>query len=101
MQPYANHKVKSKVVSYAYSSDCFLVEFRDGSVREYTRDSAGSGVLRQLQTLADQGHGLGRFIAGQAARAHARTWHTSTGPSSARGAWGKVLNALRLNGSPL
>jgi hypothetical protein len=62
VERYKNPGGDSNVVQYELSSGAILVQFGDGSVYEYTNQSAGSGSIATMHRLAVAGRGLNTFI---------------------------------------
>lgn len=62
MRPYRNTGGDSGVLAYDYGNDWILVQFRDGTVYEYTSSSAGQSNIDVMKRLADAGNGLNSFI---------------------------------------
>ena len=63
MRPYGNLSGDSGVVAYEVRSAAIVVRFLDGSLYEYTRESAGATALTEMLRLAQSGRGLSTFIA--------------------------------------
>jgi len=62
MTPYSNIGGDSNVSAYEYAGDWIQVQFKDGSVYEYTGSSAGQGNISTMKRLADAGQGLNSYI---------------------------------------
>lgn len=62
MERYKNLGGDSGVVAYEIESDSISVQFRDGSVYQYTHQSAGSDNIEQMKEMAICGQGLNSFI---------------------------------------
>ena len=62
MTPYRDIDGDSNVSAYEYGSDWIQVQFKDGSVYEYTSSSAGQGNIDTMKRLADAGEGLNSHI---------------------------------------
>lgn len=62
MTPYKDIDGDSNVSAYDYGSDWIQVQFKDGSVYEYTSSSAGQGNIDTMKRLADAGEGLNSHI---------------------------------------
>jgi len=62
MQRYGNLSGNSGVVSFEIAPQGIDVEFRDRAAYRYTYQSAGSGNIEQMKTLAVAGRGLSAFI---------------------------------------
>jgi len=62
MKAYRKIGGDSAVSGYEYGADWIHVQFRDGSVYEYTSTSAGQGNIDTMKRLADRGNGLNSFI---------------------------------------
>ena len=62
MKQYADTNGNSGVQGYKLGQGLILVEFKDGSIYEYTSLSAGSQNIEHMGRLAAQGNGLNSFI---------------------------------------
>jgi hypothetical protein len=62
MERYKNLGGNSGVAAYEIGEGSILVQFRDGSVYEYTDQSAGSSAIATMQRLAIEGQGLNCYI---------------------------------------
>jgi hypothetical protein len=62
MKVYRDLNGDSGVTAYDYGSDWIHVQFKSGSVYEYTYASAGQINIEQMKRLADSGDGLNSFI---------------------------------------
>ena len=62
MERYKNLGGSSGVAAYEIGQGFLNVQFRDGSIYEYTDQSAGSGNIQRMQQLATAGSGLCSFI---------------------------------------
>jgi hypothetical protein len=62
MKSYRDIGGDSGVSAYEYRADWIQVQFKDGSVYEYTSSSAGQGNIDTMKRLADGGDGLNSFI---------------------------------------
>lgn len=62
MKPYKDKNRDSGIIAYDYGNDWIQVQFRDGSVYEYTYASAGQQNIEYMKSLADNGDGLNSFI---------------------------------------
>ncbi len=62
MTKYKNLSGKSTVATYDLAKDSVTVGFATRAVYLYSNQSAGSGNVRQMKTLAEAGKGLGTFI---------------------------------------
>lgn len=59
---YNNRGGDSGVHSYGYGDELIQVQFSDGSIYEYTYQSAGIQNIETMKQLADAGEGLNSFI---------------------------------------
>ncbi|MFW5703762.1 MAG: hypothetical protein ACOCXQ_02920 [Patescibacteria group bacterium] len=75
MQHYKNLGGDSGIEAYEYGQDYIIVQFKNGTIRnyKYTYASAGSSVIEIMKQLADQGHGLNSYI-GTNKPAYASKW---------------------------
>lgn len=64
MERYKNLGGDSNVVAYEMGSDFIKVQFSDGSTYTYDNQSAGSGNIERMKSLASSGQGLNSFING-------------------------------------
>ncbi len=62
MERYKNLSGDSGVVQYQLSEGAILVQFTDGSLYEYTDESAGGNEIATMHRLAVAGRGLSSFI---------------------------------------
>ena len=62
MQRYIDRDNDSGILAYETGPGWIHVQFKDGSVYEYTEVSAGRAQLATMQRLAMSGDGLNRFI---------------------------------------
>lgn len=62
MTPYRDIDKDSNVSAYEYGGDWIQVQFKDGSVYEYTSSSAGQGNIDTMKQLAVAGEGLNSHI---------------------------------------
>lgn len=62
MEVYANVGGDSGITNYEIGKDFIRVKFSDGSIYEYTYESAGSENIEYMKELAIQGHGLNSYI---------------------------------------
>jgi len=62
MKKYKNLGGKSAVAAYEVAKDSIRVGFTTHELYIYTNQSAGSGNIRQMKTLALAGKGLGTYI---------------------------------------
>lgn len=62
MEHYTNNKGNSGVQGYSLGQGLVLVEFKDGSVYEYTSLSTSQQNIEHMGRLAIQGEGLNAFI---------------------------------------
>lgn len=72
MTPYRDIDGDSNVSAYEYGSDWIQVQFKDGSVYEYTSLSAGQSNIDTMKRLADAGEGLNSFIQRQVRKGYSR-----------------------------
>lgn len=59
---YKNLSKRSGVDSYNNKRGSLTIEFKDGSLYEYTNASAGAYRMKKMRQLAQQGKGLNGFI---------------------------------------
>ncbi|MGE6331050.1 hypothetical protein ACQKCW_10720 [Psychrobacter pacificensis] len=62
MERYKNLGGDSNVVAFKIEDGKITVEFGDGSVYEYTNQSAGSASISEMHRLARAGQGLNSYI---------------------------------------
>jgi len=62
MKPYRNLSGRSGVRAYQPGPGAIAVEFADGAVYLYTRDSAGAAAVARMLELARAGRGLSTYI---------------------------------------
>jgi hypothetical protein len=62
VERYRNLSGDSGVVQYQLGEGTILVQFSDGSLYEYTNESAGGNAIAAMHRLAVAGRGLGGFI---------------------------------------
>jgi hypothetical protein len=62
MDRYRNLSGDSGVLGYQLREGAILVQFRNGSMYEYTNESAGSHAISTMHRLAVAGRGLSSFI---------------------------------------
>jgi hypothetical protein len=62
VERYKNLSGDSGVVQYQLSEGTILVQFSDGSLYEYTIESAGGNAIATMHRLAVAGRGLNSFI---------------------------------------
>ena len=62
MERYKNISGDSGVYCYEIGDDSITVQFNDGSVYLYDYQSAGSGNIERMKSLAIFGQGLNSFI---------------------------------------
>ena len=62
MERYKNLSGDSGVVQYQLSEGAILVQFSDGSLYEYTNQSAGGNAIATMHHLAVAGRGLNSFL---------------------------------------
>ena len=72
MKRYKNLGGKSEVAAYEIAKDSVKVGFTTHSVYIYSNQSAGSGNIRQMKSLALAGKGLGTFINANVKKGFAR-----------------------------
>ena len=63
MDRYGNLSGDSGVLGYQLREGAIIVQFRNGSMYEYTNESAGSHAISTMRRLAVAGRGLSGFIA--------------------------------------
>ena len=71
MTPYKNLSRTSGVVAYRAAPDSIEVEFEDGAIYLYTKESAGRSNIERMKDLADAGRGLSTFIVRHVRKAYA------------------------------
>jgi hypothetical protein len=62
MKTYRDIDGDTGVAAYEYGPDWIQVEFKTGSVYEYTYASAGQNKIETMKQLADSGEELNAFI---------------------------------------
>ena len=62
MKSYKDFDRDSGIAAYDYGPDWIHVQFKTGSVYEYTYSSAGQRNIYEMKRLADLGDGLNSFI---------------------------------------
>ena len=62
MEYYKNYSGTSGIQAFEYTSNGILIEFKNGSIYEYTNYSAGSQNIEKMKLLARSGTQLNRFI---------------------------------------
>lgn len=72
MVRYIDRDGDSGILAYEIGSHWILVQFKDGSVYEYTDVSAGRAQLAVMKRLAQSGDGLNRFINLHAKKGYSR-----------------------------
>lgn len=72
MTKYKNLGGKSTVAAYELAKDYITVGFVTSAVFRYSNQSAGSGNVRQMKSLAIAGKGLGTFITAKVEKLFAR-----------------------------
>ena len=75
MERYKNLSGDSGVVHYQLSEGAVLVRFSDGSVYEYTNESAGDDAIATMHRLAVAGGGLNTFISTTVRKKYSRKIH--------------------------
>jgi hypothetical protein len=75
VERYKNLGGDSNVVQYELSPGAILVQFGDGSVYEYTNQSAGSSSIATMHRLAAAGRGLNSFISTAVRKKYSRKLH--------------------------
>lgn len=75
MDRYKNLSGDSGIVQYQLSEGVILVQFSDGSLYEYTNDSAGGNAIAKMHRLAVAGRGLNRFISTTVSKKYSRKIH--------------------------
>jgi hypothetical protein len=71
MERYKNLGGDSGVSTYEIGDGCITVQFRDGSVYFYNRQSAGVSNIERMQELVLAGQGLNTFISRVVKRGYA------------------------------
>jgi len=72
MKAYRDIDKDSGVVAYDYGPDWIQVQFKTGSVYEYTNMSAGQSNIETMKNLADSGNGLNSFINSKVRKQYSR-----------------------------
>ena len=72
MKKYKNISGNSTVATYEIAKDAVTVGFTTRLVYIYSNQSAGSGNIAQMKSLAIAGKGLGTFITANLAKKFAR-----------------------------
>jgi hypothetical protein len=72
VERYKNLNGDSSVVHYQLGEGSILVMFRDGSLYEYTKASAGFAAIATMQRLALAGCGLSGFISTTVRKGYSR-----------------------------
>lgn len=62
MKHYQDKNRNSGVVAYEYGENWIKVQFKSGSIYEYTYVSAGQQNVEYMKKLAESGDGLNAFI---------------------------------------
>ena len=62
MNNYSNVGDNSNVTGYDFSDDWIAVQFQDGSIYRYSRESCGQHVIDEMIRLAESGSGLNSYI---------------------------------------
>lgn len=75
MERYRNLGGDSGVVQYELSPGAIVVQFSDGSMYEYTNQSAGSSSIATMHRLAVSGRGLNSFISTTVRKGYSRKLH--------------------------
>jgi len=76
MHPYKNLGGNSNVEAYEIGDDSILVKFRRGAYCHYlyTYESCGKDEVEKMKTLAEEGQGLGGFLATNPYHKEAKKW---------------------------
>lgn len=74
MQVYKNLGGNSNIRAYKIEDDSVIVQFGDGSMYQYTYQSAGKENIEQMKVLAISGKGLNSFIMRYAKKGYAAKW---------------------------
>jgi hypothetical protein len=72
VETYKNLSGDSGVVQYQLSEGTILVQFSDGSLYEYTNESAGDNAIATMHRLAVVGRGLNSFISTAVSKKYSR-----------------------------
>jgi hypothetical protein len=72
VERYKNLSGDSGVVQYQLSEGTILVQFSDGSLYEYTNESAGGNAIAAMHRLAVAGRGLSSFISTTVSKKYSR-----------------------------
>lgn len=72
MKIYMNFAADSGIDAYDYGHDWVQIQFKDGSIFEYTRGSAGSQIIEAMKSRALLGKDLYSFIQTHAGTLHSR-----------------------------
>lgn len=75
VERYKNLSGDSGVVRYQLSEGAILVQFSDGSLYEYTNESAGNNAIATMHRLAVAGRGLSSFISTAVREKYSRKIH--------------------------
>jgi hypothetical protein len=75
VQRYKNLSGDSGVVRYQLREGAVLVQFSDGSLYEYTNESAGGDAIATMHRLAVAGRGLCSFISTTVREKYSRKIH--------------------------
>ncbi len=62
MKRYHNPDGDTGIARYEYGKDWISIEFKTGSIYEYTTTSLGEAHLETMKRLADSGDGLNTYI---------------------------------------
>lgn len=72
MKIYMNFAADSGIDAYDYGHDWIQIQFKDGSIFEYTRSSAGSQIIEAMKSRALLGKDLHAFIQTHASKLYSR-----------------------------
>jgi len=72
MTRYGNRSGNSGVVAYALGKDSITLKFGEGTVYEYTAESAGRTNIERMKALAASGRGLAAFVTRNVRERYAR-----------------------------
>jgi len=62
MKSYRDTDKDSGISAYEYDQSSIKIQFKGGSIYEYTYSSAGSSNIENMKRLADKDDGLNAFI---------------------------------------
>jgi hypothetical protein len=72
MERYKNLNGNSSILRYQLSDGSIRVQFSDGSLYEYTNESAGGSAIATMRRLAAAGRGLCSFISSTVRKRYSR-----------------------------